>query len=162
MKTLYLVRHAKSSWEFDVIDHDRPLNERGLNDGPIVAEAVAKEHEKPQRILSSDATRAQTTAVFFAQAYDIPTAKIQLEHALYDFEGSSLIDVIKACDDSIDYLMVVGHNNAMTNVANTYGDQHIDNVPTAGFTAIEFDVEHWKDIDSGHTTGHITPKGLKK
>ncbi|MFT5861747.1 MAG: phosphohistidine phosphatase, partial [Flavobacteriales bacterium] len=71
MKTLYLVRHAKSSWEFDVIDHERPLNERGMRDAPIVAVAVAEKMPKPDMFLSSDATRAKATAAIFAQAYHI-------------------------------------------------------------------------------------------
>ena len=63
MKTLYLVRHAKSSWEFDVIDHQRPLNDRGLRDAPNVARHIAQEMPQPDYFLSSDATRAMTTAM---------------------------------------------------------------------------------------------------
>ncbi len=161
MKTLYLVRHAKSSWQFDVTDHQRPLNERGLNDAPLVAEYVAETMPKPDLMISSDAVRAKTTAVFFAKAYNIPSQDIVLIHELYDFAGQQLVDQIKKCDNSVDCLMVFGHNNAMTNVVNTYGDRGIDNVPTAGFTAIQFDIDSWKNLKQGKTIALITPKGLK-
>ncbi|WP_299213956.1 histidine phosphatase family protein [uncultured Dokdonia sp.] len=160
MKTLYLVRHAKSSWKFDVIDHQRPLNERGLHDAPIVAAHVAASMPKPDLIMSSDAMRAKTTSFFFAKAYDISEKDIVLDHTLYDFDGRDLVEVIRSCDDAVDCLMVFGHNNAMTNVVNTYGDKHIDNVPTCGFTAITFDIDHWKDMSQGKTIFTSTPKEL--
>jgi phosphohistidine phosphatase len=160
MKTLYLVRHAKSSWEFDVIDHERPLNQRGLRDAPLVAAAVASKMPKPDRLLSSDATRAHATARIFAQAYNIPEDEIILNHSLYDFAGQQLLQVIRSCDNSVDCLMVFGHNNAMTSVVNAYGDKEIDNVPTAGFTAIQFDINSWEDLSQGKTIAHLTPKTL--
>ena len=115
MKTLYLVRHAKSSWKFDVIDHERPLNERGLEDGPKMAEHIAGTMPKPDLLISSDALRAKTTAVFFAQAYGIPDTEIILNHKMYDFEGRDLVEVIKGVSDEVDTLMVFGHNNAIDN-----------------------------------------------
>ena len=160
MKTLYLVRHAKSSWKFDVIDHERPLNDRGLNDGPKVAAYVAAKMPKPDLIMSSDAMRSKTTSFFFAKAYQIPDNDIVLNHRLYDFDGRDLVEVIRNCDDTIDCLMVFGHNNAMTNFVNTYGDLYTDNVPTCGFTAIQFDIEHWKDLSIGKTIFTCIPKEL--
>ncbi|MEP0266254.1 histidine phosphatase family protein [Dokdonia sp.] len=160
MKTLYVVRHAKSSWKFDVIDHERPLNDRGLNDAPKIASYIAQHMPKPDLMMSSDAMRAKTTAFFFAKAYQIPENDIVLDHTLYDFEGRDLVNVIRNCDDSIHCLMVFGHNNAMTNFVNIYGNKRIDNVPTAGFTAITFDIEHWKDINQGKTIFTCTPKEL--
>jgi phosphohistidine phosphatase len=160
MKTLYLVRHAKSSWEFDVIDHELHLNKRSLRDAPLVAEAVAAKMPKPDRLLSSDATQALATAKIFAQAYNIPEDEIILNHRLYDFAGQQLLQVIRSCDNAVDCLMVFGHNNAMTSVVNAYGDMEIDNVPTAGFTAIQFDINRWEDFSNGKTIAHLTPKTL--
>jgi len=161
MKTLYLVRHAKSSWEFDVIDHERPLNERGLNDAPLVAKKVADVMERPDLIMSSDALRAKTTALFFAAAFNISEKDIQLEHELYDFAGMQLVAVIRDCPNDIDCFMVFGHNNAMTNFVNTYGDRDIDNVATSQFTAIAFDIDNWRDLKQGKTIFKCTPKELK-
>ncbi len=160
MKTLYLVRHAKSSWKFDVIDHARPLNDRGLRDAPIVAAHVADAMPKPDLMMSSDAMRAKTTAFFFAKAYNISEKDIVLDHILYDFDGRDLVEVIRSCDDRIDRLMVFGHNNAMTNVVNAYGDKPIDNVPTCGVTVIEFSVNQWQDISQGKTIFTSIPKEL--
>lgn len=161
MKTLYLVRHAKSSWEFDVIDHQRPLNERGLSDAPKVAAHIADTMPKPDYLLSSDATRAVTTAVYFAKAFGIPDKEIHLEHDLYDFEGRQLVEIIRSVSNTIDVLMVFGHNNAMTNFVNLYGDKKIDNVATAAFTAIKFEIDNWSDLAPGKTIYTKTPKELK-
>ena len=161
MKTLYLVRHAKSSWEFDLTDHERPLNDRGLRDAPRVAAHVAAHMEKPDLIISSDAMRAKTTAFFFAKAFSIDENDIVLNHKLYDFNGGQLVQEIRACDASVSCLMVFGHNNAMTSVVNTYGDRYTDNVPTSGFTAICFDTENWADISQGKTIFSCTPKELR-
>lgn len=160
MKTLYLVRHAKSSWKFDVIDHERPLNDRGLEDAPAMAAHISATMPKPNLMMSSDALRAQTTAVFFAKAYEIDDKNIVLEHELYDFEGTNLVEVIRNVSDAIDCLMVFGHNNAMTNMVNTYGNQEIDNVATTAFTAIEFDINSWQDLKQGKTIYYKTPKEL--
>jgi len=161
MKTLYLVRHAKSSWEFDVIDHERPLNDRGLKEAPIVAAHIASKMEKPDLLLSSDALRAKTTALFFAKAYNIPESEIVLNHKLYDFAGQDLVKEILECDDTLNCIMVFGHNNAMTNFVNVYGDKQIDNVATAAFTAITFDIDKWSDLSLGKTVYTTSPKELR-
>ncbi len=161
MKTLYLVRHAKSSWEFDIDDHQRPLNERGLNDAPKVAKHIKNKIELPQRVMSSDAVRAMTTAILYLKELDIPEGELVLEHKLYDFSGKGLDSVIRNCDDSIDRLMIFGHNHAMTAMVNEYGDKSIDNISTAAFTAIEFDAGSWKDIHNGRTKLYVKPKQLK-
>jgi len=160
MKTLYVVRHAKSSWKFDVIDHERPLNDRGLDDAPKVAAHVASTMSKPDLMMSSDAMRAKTTSFFFAKAYQIPEEEIILDYKLYDFEGRDLVEVIRNCEDEIDCLMIFGHNNAMTNFANTYGSVFMDNIPTCGFTAIVFNINHWKDLNQGETIFTCIPKEL--
>ena len=161
MKTIYLVRHAKSSWEYDLQDHERPLNERGLRDAPLMGEYIREKIELPQLILSSDAVRAKTTAVLYLKELGIPEEQLKLDHRLYDFGGTKLDKVIKSCDDSVDRLMVFGHNNALTYWVNRYGDQEIDNVSTAAFTAIQFKVKSWADISNGKTILYVKPKQLK-
>ena len=160
MKTLYLVRHAKSSWEFDLDDHNRPLNERGLRDAPRVAQKVVENLPKPDLVMSSDAMRAKTTALFFIEAFGIPENELVLEHKLYDFSGNDLLQVIRTCPDTVNCLLLFGHNNAMTTIVNVFGSEQIDNVPTCGFTAIEFDIENWKDLEQGNTIFTCIPKEL--
>lgn len=161
MKTLYLVRHAKSSWEYDLEDHQRPLNERGLSDAPLMAAHIKDFIKRPGRIVSSDAVRAKTTALLYLKGLGIPESEMKLEHKLYDFSGKGLQEVIKSCPDDIDCQMLFGHNHAMTNMVNKLGDEPIGNVSTAAFTAIEFDTDSWSSIEEGKTTHYIKPKHLK-
>lgn len=161
MKTLYLVRHAKSSHDFDLEDHQRPLADRGLNDAPLVAEQIKDNLKMPDRIISSDAVRAKTTAVLFLKTLEIDQNDLILEPKLYDFNGREVEKIIRAMDDRVNTLMIFGHNNAMTSLVNNLGDMKIDNVATAGFTQINFDQVHWKDISDGTTENYVKPKQLK-
>lgn len=161
MKTLYLVRHAKSSWEHDVDDHKRPLKARGESDGKLVSNKVKTEIKPPQKIISSDATRALTTAHFFKDALNIADADFETNHDLYDFSGQNVMRIIKSLDNNVDRVMIVGHNHAFTSVVNMLGNQHIDNVPTCGFVMLVFDEKKWSDITTGKTVKTIFPRDLK-
>lgn len=161
MKTLYLIRHAKSSWEFNLDDHERPLNERGLQDAPLVASHIKTLIKNPDRILSSDAVRAKTTAVLYMQSLEIPDNRLELVSELYDFVGRSVERIIKSCGDDVETLMVFGHNNAMTYLVNQWGDREIDTVPTAAFTAIYFEQDRWADIKNGTIQHYITPNQFR-
>lgn len=161
MKTLYLVRHAKSSWKHDVEDHMRPLKEKGECDAQLVSKKVSAEIEPPQKIFSSDAKRALSTAHFFKHAWNIDKDQFETDHALYDFSGQNVMRVIKSFDESFDRIMIVGHNHAFTSIANMLGNKHIDNIPTCGFVLMEFDEEKWDDITTGRTVKTIFPRDLK-
>lgn len=161
MKTLYMVRHAKSSWKYDVIDHQRPLKERGKNDCELVSEKMQADVPPPQKIVSSDAVRALSTAEHFKKAFKVSDADFSTNHDLYDFGGQNVMKVIKALDDTFDRIMIVGHNHAFTQIANMLGDQYFDNVPTCGFLMLEFDEAHWKDIKRGKVIKKVFPKDLK-
>ncbi|QAA81056.1 hypothetical protein EI546_04640 [Aequorivita sp. H23M31] len=161
MKTLYLVRHAKSSWKHDVDDHERPLKERGQDDGLLVSKKVSSEIEAPQKIISSDAVRALTTANFFKNAWNLPESQFDTSHDLYDFSGQAVIRFIKSLDDELDRVMIVGHNHAFTSIVNMFGNRYIENVPTCGFVMLEFDENHWSDLTTGKTVKTIFPKDLK-
>ncbi len=161
MKTLYLLRHAKSSWKHDVDDHKRPLKGRGQNDGALVSKKVSSEIEAPQKIISSDAVRALTTAQFFKDAWNMPDELFETDHTLYDFSGQHVMRVIKSMDNELDRVMIVGHNHAFTSVANMLGNRYIENVPTCGFVMLEFDESNWSDITTGKTLKTIFPRDLK-
>ena len=77
------------------------------------------------------------------------------------FQGENLLQVIKNCDDTVNNLMVFGHNHAITAFVNTYGDKFIDNVPTCGVVIIEFNINNWKDLKKGKTVKTLFPKDLK-
>jgi phosphohistidine phosphatase len=161
MKRLYLVRHAKSSWEHDVTDHKRPLNKRGYNDAQLVSRHIKGLIQLPDLVFSSDAMRALTTANIFISNLGLNEDDIILNHDLYDFSGHNLTDVIKSCDDSVNTLMVFGHNHAMTYFVNTYGNKPIGNVPTSGFTHIEMEIDSWKGLLKGITIQTVFPRDLK-
>lgn len=162
MKTLYMVRHAKSSWKHDVIDHERPLKERGKRDGVLVSEYIKEKLVPPEKIITSDAVRALSTASYFKDAFDIADADFMTNHSLYDFSGRNVIDIIKNLNDSLDRVMIVGHNHAFTSIANMLGNTYIDNVPTCGFVQLEFDESSWKSITTGKTIITVFPKDLKE
>ncbi|MBT8309462.1 MAG: phosphoglycerate mutase [Flavobacteriaceae bacterium] len=161
MKTLYLVRHAKSSWEFDVIDHERPLNKRGFKDAKLVSKHLKDKLKLPDLVMSSDAMRAKTTAYIFMKNLGMDEDEVVLNHQLYDFSGRNLTKTISDCDDDVNTLMVFGHNHAMTSFVNAYGDKPTGNVATSGFTHIEFDIDSWKDLKPGKTKISLYPKQLK-
>lgn len=160
MLKIILVRHAKSSWQYHVSDHERPLKTSGINDIDIISkEFVGKVN--PDLILSSDALRAKTTAEIFIANLNIDLKKIIFNHDLYDFSGADLIKTIKQCSNSVKELMIFGHNNAITNFANSYGTKIIDNVPTSGVVIIAFEIPNWKALKKGQTIQTLFPKDLK-
>ncbi|WP_147676813.1 SixA phosphatase family protein [Algibacter pacificus] len=161
MKKLILVRHAKSSWKHDVIDHERPLNDRGLKDANLVSKHIKAHLDKPDVVLSSDAYRAKHTAEIFISNLKIASEIVSFNHNLYDFSGEMLTEVIKSSPKTVDCLMVFGHNHAITDFVNTCGDQFIENVPTSGLVIIDFDSSDWQTIKSGHIIKTVFPKDLK-
>ncbi len=161
MKNLYLIRHAKSSWEFDVSDDKRPLNSRGLSDAELMGKHLETLVKPIDKVLCSPAKRAHQTANIILKYLNVSEDIFELEPNLYDFEGSQVIDVIKSCDNTVSTLMIFGHNHAFTSIANIYGNESIDNLPTAGCVCIQFEVDNWKDINVGKTLLNIFPKLLR-
>ncbi len=156
-----MVRHAKSSWKYDVEDHKRPLKGRGKRDGELVSNTLKGQVDPPQKIVTSDANRALSTAHYFKDAFNIPDSKFVTNHSLYDFSGQNVMNIIKSLDNSLDRVMIVGHNHAFTSVANMLGNRYIDNVPTCGFVMIQFEENSWSDITTGKTIQTLFPRDLK-
>ncbi len=161
MKTLYLLRHAKSSWKHDLGDHKRPLKGRGKRDAMLVSEYIKTNTTAPQKMIVSDATRTKMTAQYFKEAWNITDDNFILNHNLYDFSGQQVMEVIKSIDNSLDRVMIVGHNHAFTSIVNMLGDNYTDNLPTCGFVEIEFSVEDWKNANYGITKQMVFPRDLK-
>ena len=161
MKKLILIRHAKSSWEYDVIDHQRPLKERGYKDAALVSKVLQKLNLNIDFVLCSDAVRTRMTSEIFISELNINPEIVKLNHDLYDFSGNDLIRTIKSCDTTVNTLMVFGHNHAITDFVNTYGSTFIDNVPTSGVVIIEFDIDNWKALKPGITQNTFFPRNFK-
>lgn len=162
MKTLILIRHAKSSWKFDVIDHLRPLKKRGINDAILVSENLKNKQIKiPDLVLISDAKRAVETAEIFIKILDWKNLDCQLNHDLYDFSGEYAYRVITSCPDNVSTLVVFGHNPTLSILASQLGSEFIDSIPTSGVVEISFEVNSWEEIKSGITVQTLFPKDLK-
>nr|WP_299034644.1 histidine phosphatase family protein [uncultured Tenacibaculum sp.] len=152
MKTLYIVRHAKSSWEYDSVkDIDRPLKERGINDAHLLSKYLAKKINKPDVFLSSSANRALHTAVIFCENFGYPLSNLKIKRQLYNFSDGYLVKTVKALDDSFDSAIVFSHDHGINSFVNKFGNKPIAHVTTCGVIGIQFDIKHWKDIKKGST-----------
>ncbi|WP_428742151.1 SixA phosphatase family protein [Tenacibaculum sp.] len=152
MKTLYIVRHAKSSWEYDSVkDIDRPLKERGINDAHLLSKYLAGEIKKPDVFLSSSANRALHTAVIFCENFGYPLSNLKIKRQLYNFSDGYLVKTVKALDDSFDSAIVFSHDHGINSFVNRFGSKPIAHVTTCGVVGIQFDTKHWKDIKKGNT-----------
>lgn len=147
LKTLFLVRHAKSSWkEASLPDLLRPLNKRGRRDAPMMGHRLARRGVEVELILSSPATRTQQTAEALAEELFYAWDEIVTEEALYEADAAEILAVIEEQDRWIDSLMVVGHNPGLTSLANYLGRTDFENIPTLGVVELRYDVEAWSDV----------------
>lgn len=161
MKNLVLIRHAKSNWDMPLKDIDRPLDQRGLQDAHLVSSKIQKYVPKKYIIWSSPAKRASDTAIIFAQNVLYPIENIVYKDDLYTFDEKQLEHVIKSCANKFDSVILFGHNAAITNFVNKFGNVFIENVPTSGFVSLQFETDSWDTINKGQTNKIIIPKDLK-
>ncbi|MFN0212685.1 MAG: SixA phosphatase family protein [Saprospiraceae bacterium] len=152
MRTLYLIRHAKSSWGNPGLrDHDRPLNERGMHDAPKMAQLLVQQGVTPDYLVSSPAKRALTTALFFAEAFKIDATEVVREPNIYEAFPQEILRIISALPDSSNTVLLFGHNPTFTEVANHFvEDDYIENVPTCGIVKITSTAESWRDFYEGN------------
>ncbi len=161
MKTIILVRHGKSSWEYGVSDKDRPLKERGINDAHLVSRKFKEENVAIDYVYSSPANRALHTAVIFLRNLEYGFHKFEIKNDLYDFSGESLKSFVSHIDNNIKTVMIFGHNYAFTTMVNEWGDKYIENVSTSGLVQIQFAEKKWDQISKGITKTILFPKQLK-
>jgi phosphohistidine phosphatase len=162
MKTLFIVRHAKSSWKYEGIkDIDRPLKRRGINDAYLISSVLQKKIETPSVFVSSCANRALHTGMIFSYTFNYPLANLKISKSLYSFSDGYLIKTIKALDNGFDSAIIFSHDHGISDFVNKFGDKSIDHVPTCGVVAIEFKTNHWKNIKDGKTLFTEFPKYYK-
>lgn len=161
MKNLIVIRHAKSSWEAPLIDKDRPLNNRGINDAHLVSTNIVGDLPKTFIIWSSTAKRAAETALIFTQNFSCPEESIIFKDDLYTFDAGQLEKIVKSCDNDYDSVILFGHNEAITDFVNKFGDVYIDNVATSGMVSLQFDTDSWTSIAKGKTRKVVFPKDFK-
>ncbi|NCC74065.1 MAG: hypothetical protein EOM06_11770 [Sphingobacteriia bacterium] len=165
MKTIYILRHAKSSWEFPFLsDEERPLIDKGIKRTRLISKYLTEKKIRIDLILSSHAVRAYDTAKIVAAALGYPIGKIQISKTIYHSNEENLIDQFYEISDEIRSVMLVGHNPALTGFVNRYLDQKTDWLPTSGLVSISFDTEKWTNLYLAkyHPDFIITPSNLKK
>ena len=164
MKTLYIVRHAKSSWDTPgLADHQRTLLEKGRKRTQYICNYLINAGVKPDLILSSHAIRAAETAKIIAEAINYPIDDILVTDKIYHSDTDDLFDLLFALDNDVESVMLVGHNPTLTYMANHFLDEKLENLPTSGVVCVEFETDKWEELFSASykTKFVITPRLLQ-
>ena len=164
MKTLLILRHAKSSWDDPGLkDHDRPLNPRGARDAPRMGRLLVDEDLIPERILSSTAVRALSTAELAAAEFD-QDVEIEVTRDLYLASPHTYVEVLEELAGPAERVMVVGHNPGISALVTVLTGE-LEEMPTAALAAVELDIEEWDHLGragTGALLGFWRPKALAK
>ncbi len=146
MKTLLIIRHAKSDQSFFGNDFERPLNERGKNDAPAMAKKLLNRSISIDAFVASPAKRAKKTAELFCKEYNIKDEDIIFVSALYHAPAEIFYEVIQHLDDPLNTAAIFAHNPGITYFVNELTEMRIDNMPTCGVFALQANITHWKDF----------------
>ncbi|HUS00064.1 MAG TPA: histidine phosphatase family protein [Pyrinomonadaceae bacterium] len=163
MKTLYVLRHAKSSWEdSDLADFDRPLSDRGKTAAPFMGEVMKRNEFAPEIILASPATRARETARLVKESAGLP-AEIKHNERIYEASPQTLQHVAASVDDRFNSAMIVGHNPGMEGFVRILTGR-LEPMPTAALAVIDLDISGWEQISgvTGKLRKIIRPKDEMK
>ncbi len=149
MKTLVLVRHAKSTWkEKDLADIDRPLNPRGIRDAHLLSKNLSSKL-KPQKIYTSPATRAFHTATIFARNLNFSFFDYHVKENLYDHSGSlELLNFFQGLPGFAEQILIFGHSPTFQVLTENLSGENLDSYPTCTVSFLEFPIETWRDIHS--------------
>ena len=164
MRLLTLVRHAKSSWDYpELTDFERPLNERGRRDAPRMAAYVARLIGRPDRIVTSPALRALSTARIFAEVLGVAEHELTIQPRIYEASVGTLLMQVQLLDDADHHVMLFGHNPGFTDLAHALARCSFDDMPTCAVVQLGFDVKCWSDVNerSGSERHYAYPKQFK-
>ncbi len=146
MKTLCIVRHAKSSWkDTSLTDWERPLNKRGKRDAPMMGQRLQRVGLQLDSIVSSTAVRAIATADMIAEQIGF-TKKIDQRDELYHADDRGLLDAVRNFENDLNSVLLVAHNPGITELVNKLSRRYIDNVPTCGVAKFDYDIERWSEV----------------
>jgi phosphohistidine phosphatase len=150
-KQLVLMRHAKSDWSgMAGNDFDRPLNNRGYRDAPLMGLRLANvQHFKPDFVISSPAERAKLTAQYVCEQLPYEEEKLVFEQDIYEASPRTLLRITNELDDKYEKVLLVGHNLGLTHYAEFLTKTVIGNIPTAGIVSISFEIDSWKMVSEG-------------
>ncbi len=165
MKSVFIIRHAKSSWDDpELPDVIRPLNDRGKKASQTIGKYLAKLHEKPDIIISSPATRAYHTAVTVAQILGYRMKSITINPVIY-FEGEQgVLNILRALEDRYENVFIFGHEPTCSDLIYNLCGESLTKFPTASIFKIDIDLETWKDIyeAKGKKAFFISPKQINE
>ncbi len=165
MKTLTILRHAKSSWEYpELSDFDRPLLNKGVKRTLLVCNALIIEKFIPDLIISSPAVRALETASIVIDRLNLNAKKPEINKLFYPGYSKTFVKVISKVEDNVNNLMIVAHNPGLTDLANLLlPTESIEWIPTSGLVQIEFDCDSWNRINQSNASlkKYLVPKKLK-
>jgi phosphohistidine phosphatase len=154
-KVLHIVRHAKSSWDFDgIADIDRTLKSKGIRSAYEISRKLKLGNQLPDRIISSPANRALHTAVIFARVFEFPLKSIEISSLLYESSPEKILDYLKATPDSVGSVMMFGHNPDVSDLAAHFVRSAIGDIPTAGVVSLVFKTDSWKEINAATLEKH--------
>jgi phosphohistidine phosphatase len=151
MKTLLIIRHAKSSWDnADEEDIKRSLNDRGKRDAPVMARRLIKTGVAIDRFLSSPAKRALQTAESFTHAFGSKKKDIEVIPDLYHASPETFKQVVTSLGDNDHTVALFSHNPGITAFVNTLTEKRVDNMPTCSIFAVKSNVDHWSAFLDSH------------
>lgn len=163
MKTLLLMRHAKSSWKHpDLPDQDRPLNKRGEKDAPRMGKFLREKELVPQAILASPAKRVAQTVDGMLEKMNFK-GKVDYINSLYLAEPSAYLSTIQTVDDKFERIMIVGHNPGLEGLLQILSGQ-VESLPTGSIAHLVLPIEHWADLREdthGELVVRVKPRELK-
>ena len=152
-KILHIVRHAKSSWDYENIsDLDRPLKSKGIISACEMARRMKSKNILPSLIITSPANRALHTAIIFARVIELSFNQFRIDPEIYGSDVDDLYRMIKSLDNEFHSVMIFGHNPEFTNLANFFAREPIDEVPTCGVVSIFFNTDKWQEISKDKVT----------
>jgi phosphohistidine phosphatase len=163
MKTVFFARHAKSNWnEPGISDFERPLNQKGEEDAPVMATYLRDSGFVVEQIISSDAARALATAKVYKKQLTPNQAIIQ-KHAIYLASYLDIDSVLKQISEQFSRIMIVGHNPTMTDIINYYAADSVQDMSACGVAVVEFEIENWIEIkmNSGALVAYEYPKKIQ-
>ena len=147
MKKLIIIRHCKSSWsDLNLNDFDRPLNNRGIQDGNLMSKELSKKIDKVDLLFSSSSKRTRLTADFFIEVINIK--KINFMDELYHSSSENIINILKKISSTKKSVMVIGHNPGLTDLVNKLTSINLYNLPTCGVAIINLNIKNWDLINN--------------
>ncbi|MCC6516074.1 MAG: histidine phosphatase family protein [Chitinophagales bacterium] len=161
MKSLSIIRHAKSDWSAGVDDILRPLNERGKSATKLIGNYLQQKSILPDLIISSPATRAQDTAKAIARAIHYDVQKIQTEPCVYFGTSTNIVDKIKTLPNTMNDVFIFGHEPILSSLIYQFTKNTLEKFPTCAVYRISFDMNDWSTLKLGKTEFFIFPKLLQ-